>query len=1358
MVSHEAFKSIPCVVLLGEPGMGKSHEMRRYFGSAREGTGGVLFRDLRQYDSTSAIRDDVFSSRSFQAWESGDAPLTLVLDSLDEALLEIGVLATWLVEQVKRYPADRLRLRIACRTAQWPQLVEHGFRRIWGEENVRVFELAPLTAADARLAAEEHGVDPAAFFAEVARHDVSALANKPVTLRFLLDAFALHQALPHSKTELYRLGCLHLCDEDEERRLSGRAGPLTARERLVVARRIAAATIFGNRAAVWRGRDPTGAPSAEVPLSDLEGGSEPSGGGNPLPVTERELVDTLGTGLFSGRGETSLGWSHQTYAEFLAAQWIVENDLSLPQVEGLFRHPRDPERRFVPQLKETVAWLAGMQPRVRALVLSTEPELLLDSDTERLGDEERAALVDALLDATAHGRLRWPEFGRRRRYDRLAYPGVAEQLRPYLRDRDYADEVRELALEIARETGAAALQDECADMALDRSEPLALRVEAARVVAAVGDSATRARLLPLAVEPQEEDKEDDLKGTALRAVWPDHLGAEELFAALRFPKVGNRSGSYDVFLTEFSEGLDPGLLPAGLRWAEHAADSLTTRGRLGAAIVRVAWEHLDRPEVLAPFADLAAKRLAGYHDLLSYDRGGVLAASIAAHPDRRRLLVEALVERMGPKVERIAFHFIHGLQPLITREDFHWLLERTAAAETTDPHGPAWARLLRVIADLHEPDHFERLYARRDRPHVAAAFAAYWDAIPLDSDVAEALRRDRAELEEVRAEHERVRPSEADLPSAERVLQLLGGERGVGEDDTTGETWIEVAHELARTEDGRYFSRHAPPDQGPTWQLLDEGSRLRVLDAAERYVQSRAGSVVEWAADGGRTWGMWAGYRALWLLESQATERLAQLPGSVWAAWGPVIVTERTYSSDEKGTAGRKNLLGRAYAAAPEEVTRAARQLLLDEDGDGGIRSLDDLEQLWDEAFGATMLAFVQEGNLKPNSLRVLLQAALERNVAGALPYASSLLQLPVPRAGARRARALAAAEALLLGAPTEGWDALQPIIRRPGKLRRDLALSAAHRHLQLGRFGENQLAEIFAWLTEEFPYPDPWYVGVHSPSSEDEARRTRSDVMRALEARATPAAIDALERLRRKFPDLGWISQTVLRTREAMRRDTWAPPSVRQVMALSENAGRRLVQTGEQLLELLMESLGRLQEELQGELPSVSGLWDHLGRGQYRPKDEQELSDMIARHFRKDLRERGVVAGREVVIRRGGVGGAPGQRTDVYVTAVREDGPGRWDPVAAIVEVKGSWHSDVLTAMETQLADDYLARNPECRHGLYVVGWYLCERWRDEPGKRRSRRHGSAEALLGSLSEQAASLSTPERTVRAFVLDAAWQ
>jgi hypothetical protein len=190
-------------------------------------------------------------------------------------------------------------------------------------------------------------------------------------------------------------------------------------------------------------------------------------------------------------------------------------------------------------------------------------------------------------------------------------------------------------------------------------------------------------------------------------------------------------------------------------------------------------------------------------------------------------------------------------------------------------------------------------------------------------------------------------------------------------------------------------------------------------------------------------------------------------------------------------------------------------------------------------------------------------------------------------------------------------------------------------------------------------------------------------------------------------------------------------------------------------LLEVLVESLGRLEEKLQGETPMAPALWNQANSS-YKPKDEDWFSDYVKSHLQEDLRGRNVVLNREVVIRKG-EGERRGERTDIHVDAV-VPGPDRGlsNVVSVIIETKGCWNSELNTAMEEQLVGRYLEENPMCHHGLYLVGWFNCIQW-DETDwrKRRAPRYGIDEARE-RFAEQARALSDQGTHVRAVVVDAA--
>lgn len=123
---------------------------------------------------------------------------------------------------------------------------------------------------------------------------------------------------------------------------------------------------------------------------------------------------------------------------------------------------------------------------------------------------------------------------------------------------------------------------------------------------------------------------------------------------------------------------------------------------------------------------------------------------------------------------------------------------------------------------------------------------------------------------------------------------------------------------------------------------------------------------------------------------------------------------------------------------------------------------------------------------------------------------------------------------------------------------------------------------------------------------------------------------------------------------------------------------------------------------------------WRKITDSTYLPKDENSLSDYVARYLKNYLYQKGIIINREVEIRRG-------ERTDIQVDAVRKKQNGDvYDSVTVIIEVKGCWNDELNSAMEIQLVNRYLKDNT-CQHGVYLIGWFNSEQW-DNSDSRKSK------------------------------------
>src|SRR5580704_8423417 len=147
LVAFDVVTHCRCAVFLGEPGIGKSMTLEAEFdsliGPVRDRGNQALWFDLRDFSSEERLERKIFHSGEILEWREGTQTLDLFLDSLDEGLLRIGNISRVLLSALGELPIERLRLRIASRPAEWPATLEVGFLKLWGQDNVKVLELAP---------------------------------------------------------------------------------------------------------------------------------------------------------------------------------------------------------------------------------------------------------------------------------------------------------------------------------------------------------------------------------------------------------------------------------------------------------------------------------------------------------------------------------------------------------------------------------------------------------------------------------------------------------------------------------------------------------------------------------------------------------------------------------------------------------------------------------------------------------------------------------------------------------------------------------------------------------------------------------------------------------------------------------------------------------------------------------------------------------------------------------------------------------------------------------------------------------------------------------------------------------------
>jgi hypothetical protein len=1353
VVGFEDLATSPCLVLLGEPGIGKTVALddARNLAEKSRPSASVLRCNLGAYGDEKRLIDSVFGSTEFATWSSSGGELHVFLDSFDECLVRVDTVATLLAEHITRIKSVAgLFFRIASRTAEWRTGLEEAMTQKWGKEGVKVYELAPLTRQQVQIAAAANIPVADRFIQQVIDREVVSFAIKPLTLELLLRVWkASEGALPLTQNEIYARGCLELCSESNPERDTPRLRRgLSGELRLAVATQIAAATVFCKRSAIWTGAKPSQMSEMDVSRSELARGSV-LGSGQEFSVTERAVRETLDTGLFTARGPDRLGWAHQTYAEYLAARYLRQQRFTTKQTLDLILHPNDPDRKLVPQLQDVSGWIAANDNAIFQRLLHSEPDVLLRSDIGTADDATKAKLVEGLLSGLGRPEFRPDWWALRKRYRKLKYPGLLAQIRSILLDEKAPSTARVEAIRMVEACEIRALFEPLLNLALDADAEQDFREAAAEIVSRHGDSPIKRALKPLALGICGPDPNDELRGAGLNACWPGTLSAAELFLSLKEPNE-RMGGSYSRFLaSDLVEGLVAADLPRALRWVEDQPEDRDPTSKfnwLMHSILYKAVPHLGDAQVLEAFARAMLTRLRK-HDFGSAGEAEGLVSQFAAHPDHRLKVVQAMLPHFQ-NAQHDSLLITRWGFPFIRPEDLGWLLRQL----TTETSREAQEKLSRLVSWVFFPDDAKRIdsviIASETCLVLREVLAVWFTPMTLGAEVTTKAKHDFEEQQRWTEEAKQSREGHplAPLP-AEHIRRLLdqfeAGDVGA---------WWQICTWAELEDNGRNAERfyHSDLHELPGWKKATGETRKRLLLAAHRYLEAKGADAHVWFEWQGKVYRpAGAGIRALVLLSKEVPSLFEGLAKDVWVRWMPAIL--RLHAFNE--AAEFRLLTARGFHVASDEAVQWTLKVIEAENGEGDhLWVLQKLPARPDCSLGCALLSKLEERKLRPSCANGLLEWLLEHRVGGAVEIARDWIPRIPPAQGSQRERALFAARTLLKYGEAKDWSTIRTLTDAAPDFGRALLEGVSHDyHHQvspmLQSVSEREIGALWEWMLLQYPMeedpPERRAGRGGMVTTRWAVADMRDGLLSHLAGIGTPASCEELLRLINKYPQLPWLRGFLTRAEEQTRRNTWQPPTPRDLFRLSENQRNRLVQSADQLLDAVCESLSSLQQKLQGEDLAARFLWN---KGS--PKDEGEFSTWVKMELQSLLAGKGIILNREVQIH-------IRERTDIHVDAVARDLRSKeLDHLKVIIEVKGCWNPEIKTAMETQLVNRYLKDN-DCRHGIYLVGWFLCDAWSKTDSRRRALKFKTLSELNAYLTEQAHRLSNAGNQIRAAVLDA---
>ena len=361
-----AYLKLPNIVLLGDPGAGKTH----------------LFKEFAEF------QNGVFlPARSFlnKTTESLGAIHTFFIDALDERRSDRGDNNATDEIVKKLFQVKPKQVRISCRAADWlgeTDLV--AFKDYFdGSGGCVVLNLRPLTQAEQALILRTSGIeDTETFLVHAETKGLSELLGNPQNLKMLAEVVS-KRGWPSTRSELFEQAIEVLLTEPNKGANQKKQRGYTASELMDVAGEMCAVRLIGDIQAISLAENDA---AEDIPSYRTVSSED----------REKSLA-ALGRRVFSmGVMPETVDYAHRVIAEHLAASWLssrIRNGLPIGRVRALI----GVDGRPATELRGLHAWLAVLLPEYSELLINADPfGVLTYADARALTPTNRKKLLRSL--------------------------------------------------------------------------------------------------------------------------------------------------------------------------------------------------------------------------------------------------------------------------------------------------------------------------------------------------------------------------------------------------------------------------------------------------------------------------------------------------------------------------------------------------------------------------------------------------------------------------------------------------------------------------------------------------------------------------------------------------------------------------------------------------------------------------------------------------------------------------------------------------------------------------------------------------------------------------------------------------
>lgn len=186
--------------------------------------------------------------------------------------------------------------------------------------------------------------------------------------------------------------------------------------------------------------------------------------------------------------------------------------------------------------------------------------------------------------------------------------------------------------------------------------------------------------------------------------------------------------------------------------------------------------------------------------------------------------------------------------------------------------------------------------------------------------------------------------------------------------------WREIDAVLRLDFDGTFHDLDLESDLTalPGWQMITKDEQSRIIEAVLMYFKCAPFTLEEWWKTDSYPASIFPDYRALRFAVQRSIDSGEKYVPYIWEHWAPFVLSYPVFGNQEQESVHQK-IIAHFYKLIPDEMVKAAMEIIDYENARGHILVLDKMDQCWDRKLELAVMDKTADPALRPDCRQTIL-------------------------------------------------------------------------------------------------------------------------------------------------------------------------------------------------------------------------------------------------------------------------------------------------------------------------------------------------------------------------------------------------